>query len=232
VNLVLTVNLPFGAAVLLTYFWRRITAPAVWACVVLSTLTILVIPWTASQVPAFAQHPGLTQMSVAPSGRPTPVYFNKVVRSQPNDLTSPLVAGGGLNRFNFENWILSKVGVNVAAFSPTQRLTAQFFFDGLFPFVVLIVVSLLTRPTDQARVAQFYGKMKTPVGDTPELEVANMDETRRNPQRFDHTKLFPKSNWEFCKWDRVDTIGFLACCAISFSIVGLFVGLLRWAANG
>src|SRR5207244_11742105 len=30
VNIVLTVNLPFGAAVLLTYWWRRVQAPAVW----------------------------------------------------------------------------------------------------------------------------------------------------------------------------------------------------------
>ncbi|MEO6993013.1 MAG: hypothetical protein ABI273_05265, partial [Lacunisphaera sp.] len=38
VKLVLTVNIPFGAAVLTIFFWRRVTAPAVWACVVLSTL--------------------------------------------------------------------------------------------------------------------------------------------------------------------------------------------------
>jgi hypothetical protein len=70
------------------------------------------------------------------------------------------------------------------------------------------------------------------VGDTPELEVATMEETRRNPARFDHTKLFPRSNWEFCKWDKVDAIGFGACCAVSFSIVGIFILLLRWAAQG
>jgi hypothetical protein len=116
--------------------------------------------------------------------------------------------------------------------SSTQRLTAQFFFDGIFPFAVLIIVSLLTRPTDPGRVAQFYGKMKTPVGDTPELEAATMGETRRNPTRFDHTKLFPRSNWEFCKWDRVDTIGFLACSALSAAIVGIFIFFLRWAARG
>jgi hypothetical protein len=93
-----------------------------------------------------------------------------------------------------------------------------------------MIVSWLTRPTDPQRVAQFYGKMKTPVGDTPELEAAGMAETRRNPTRFDHTKLLPRSNWEFCKWDRVDTIGFLACSALSGVIVGIFIVFLRWAA--
>ena len=229
VNIVLTVNVPFGACVLMTYFWRRLTATGVWSCVVLSTITILVIPWTASKIPALSENQNLTQVAMTPAGKPAGVYFATVVHEVPDDLSSRLVGSG---RFNLECWLMSKAGLDVASLSPSQRLTAQFFFDALFPFIVLIVASWLSRPTDPARVAQFYGKMKTPVGDTPELEVANMEETRRNPTRFDHTKLFPRSNWEFCKWDKVDTIGFLACCAISFGIVGLFVFVLRLAARG
>jgi hypothetical protein len=229
VNLVLTVNLPFGASVLLSYFWRRLTAPAVWACVILSTLTILIIPWTAGNFTAFNRHSELVQTSVAPNGRLEGIFFANVVHEDAEDLASPLVGRG---RFNFECWLLSKVGFDVTGLSQSQRLTAQFFFDGFFPFVVLILVSLVTRRTDRARVALFYGKMKTPVGATPELEAEAMEETRRNPTRFDHTKLLPKSNWEFCKWDRVDTVGFLICSALSGVIVGLFVFFLRWAAPG
>ncbi len=227
VNLVLTVNLPFGASVLLSYFWRRLTGPAVWACVILSTLVILVIPWTAAKVPSLSNNQSLAQTSPTPTGAPAGVYFANVVHSDEKDLSSPLIGSG---RFDFECWLMSKVGLDAPALSPSQHLTAQFFFDGIFPFAVLIIASLLTRPTDPARVAQFYGKMKTPVGDTPELEAAGMEETRRNPTRFDHTKLLPKSNWEFCKWDRVDTIGFLACSALSGAIVVVFVVFLRWAA--
>jgi solute:Na+ symporter, SSS family len=207
-----------------------VTAPAVWACVILSTLTILVIPWTASKFTSLATSPTLTQMSTTPG---TGVYFSKVVHQNANDLTSPLMASKArTNRFNFEAWLIGKTGVNVAARTPTERFTIQFFFDALFPFVVLIVVSLLTRPTDPARVAQFYGKMKTPVGDTPELEAAAMEETRVNPLRFEETKLFGRDSWwEFCRWDRVDAIGFIACCSISGGIVGGFLLLLRSAAT-
>ena len=230
VNIVLTVNIPFGAAVLLTYWWRRVTGPAVWACVVLSSLIILVIPWTASKFPALATHPTLAQTSTKPG---TGVYFAKVVHQNPNDLNSTYIAADArTNRFNFEAWILGKAGVDVVALTPTGRFTLQFFFDALFPFAVLIIVSWLTKRTDPMRVAMFYGKMKTPVGDTPELEAANMEETRQNPSRFDHTKLIPSSNWEFCKWDRVDTVGFVVCCALSGAIVGIFLLLLRGAAGG
>jgi len=109
----------------------------------------------------------------------------------------------------------------------TQRFTLRFFFDGIFPFIVLI---LLTKPTEPKLVAEFYGKMKTPVGDTPELEAVGIAETLRNPTRFDQTRLLPSSNWEFCKWDRVDTIGFIVCCSLSAAIVGIFLGLRKWAA--
>jgi Na+/proline symporter len=229
VNIVLTVNLPFGACVLLSYFWRRLTAPAVWACVVLSTLVIIVIPWTAAKIPALRNNQELAQMTDASAGRPTGVFFANVVHANENDLSSPLVGSG---RFNLECYLLSKFGFDARTRTSAERLTAQFFFDGLFPFAVLILVSLMTRPTDSARVAYFYGKMKTPVGDTPELERAAMEETRRNPTRFDHTKLFPRSNWEFCKWDRVDTIGFLVCSALSAVIVLLFVVALHAAEAG
>ncbi|HUR58670.1 MAG TPA: hypothetical protein VM029_13240, partial [Opitutaceae bacterium] len=63
----------------------------------------------------------------------------------------------------------------------------------------------------------------------PELEAAAMQETRLHPTRFDDTKLFPRSNWEFCRWDKVDTIGFIACCALSGVIIALFVFLLKAA---
>ncbi len=226
VTIVLTVNIPFGAAVLTTFWWRRVTAPAVWCCVILSTMATLVIPWTVSHVPAIATSPGLTLMSTTPG---TGVYFSKVVRQRADDPTSPLVAADTrTNPFNFAAWMVGKTGVDVVALTPTQRFTLRFFFDGLFPFVVLIVASLLTRPTDPKLVAQFYGKMKTPVGATPELEAAAMAETMRHPARFDQTKLLPSSNWEFCKWDKVDAVGFIICCTLSAAIVLTFLGLLKW----
>ena len=156
-----------------------------------------------------------------------PVYFKQVVLTNPDDLTSPREGRG---RFNFECYVLSWAGLNPAKLSPAGRETAQFLFDGFFPFVVLILVSLFTRPPDRARLDQFYGKMKTPVGATPELEVSAMTETARAPHRFNHTKLFgADSAWEFCRWDRVDTLGFLGCCATSGTIILVFWLLLRWA---
>jgi hypothetical protein len=46
---------------------------------------------------------------------------------------------------------------------------------------------------------------------------------------MDHRKMFPRSNWEFTKWDRVDTVGFLICCAVSGAILAAFALLLQAA---
>jgi solute:Na+ symporter, SSS family len=230
VKLILTVNVPFGAAVILIFFWRRLTAQGVWAAVILSALFNLIVPLSADYFEGIRRAPSLTVTSEV-DGRPVAVFWEKVVRIDPEN---PQSGVEGRGRFNLECWLLDKVGViDAAKLTPTGRETAQFFFDGFFPFVVLIVTSFFTRPTEKKLVDQFYGKMKTPVGPSPEADAIAVEETFRNPSRFDHTKLFgPKSSWEFCKWDRVDTVGFLSCLAISWAIVGLFVLLLKLAANG
>jgi solute:Na+ symporter, SSS family len=227
VRLVITVNVPFGAAILLMFFWRRLTVQAVWAALILSVVINILVPLLAAKIPSIARSATGTAMTVDTEGRPVPVFFDAVVRSVPNDPTSPLEGRG---RFNMEAYLVSLAGVDVAKLTPNQRLNIQYFWDGLFPFAVLILASLVTRNKNQEQVDFFYGKMKTPVGETPEADAAEMEATRRNPHRFDHTKLFgPNSSWEFGKWDRVDTIGFFACLAVSGAIILLFVGLLKWA---
>ncbi len=229
IKIVLTINIPFGATVILMFFWRRLTVPAVWWAVSISVCAILIAPLGASSVARVARRPSLVQTVPDAAGKPVPVYFKEVVRVVPDDPASALEGRG---RFNFECWMLGRIGIDPARLTPSARETAQFFFDGFFPFAMLILVSLLTRPPEPARIDQFYGRMKTPVGATPELEAAAIGETLRNPRRFAHTKLFgADSSWEFAKWDRVDAIGFAGCCVTSAAIVGLFVLLLKLASR-
>jgi hypothetical protein len=109
--------------------------------------------------------------------------------------------------------------------------SVQFFFAAIFPFIVLVVASLLSRPPEREKIDWFFGKMKTPVGATPEMETAAMEETRRNPRRFDETKLFPRSNWEWTRWDKTDAVGFVICLGVSATIIAGFWFLLRLTAG-
>jgi Na+/proline symporter len=226
----LTVNVPWGAAIVLMFFWRKLTRSAVWWCIGLSAAVFIVLPFTVQLSHALSTNADLIQFThpASPVIRQVPMYFDRVVHQDAFDLSSPLVGGG---RFNLEAWLLGKAGLNLTAMSGRDLQSVQFFFDGVFPFVILIVASLLTRPPAQEKVEWFFGKMKTPVGATPELELAAMEETRRNPRRYDETKLFPGSNWEWTRWDKTDTIGFVTCLGVSGTIITAFWFLLRLTAG-
>jgi solute:Na+ symporter, SSS family len=230
VQMLLTVNVPFGAAVVLIFFWRKLTAKAVWWAVVLSAVANIIVPsWVGPYVPALNRSPQLTQEVELPDGRRAPVYFHAVVREDPANPSSGRV---GRERLHLELVVLNALGLDVAGLSPSTRNAARMIYDGLFPFAVLIIVSLFTRRPDRERVDQFFGKMKTPVQPDAIKDAAEMEATRRNPHRFAHTKLFgPNSNWEFGKWDKVDTIGFIACLAVSFGILGGFWFVLKLASG-
>jgi hypothetical protein len=225
VKLIIDVNVPFGAAIMLIYTWRRLTVAAIWCAVILSVTLNIVVPNTLAQSDYFSTLPSLTVKDSQDNG----VYFEHVVHTDPSNLSSPLK---GTGRFNLECCFLSYVGLHPEELNTTGRDTARYFFDGIFPFVVLMLVSLVTRQAPRDRVDLFYGKMKTQVAETPELDAAAMAETRANPHRFDHTKLFPGSSWEFGKWTREDGVGFIACLGVSAGIIGLFVLLLYIASLG
>ena len=225
--LILYGNVAFGAAIFMIYHWRRLTAAAVWVCVILTMIVTLVVPFGAQLLAPLRTDPALVQMSahsLVGDSSPTPLYFETVRRASPADESSPLQGHG---RFNFELYLLRRLGLRAEGLSAGGILAAQFFFDAFFPFAILVAASHLTRPTERERADRFYGKMKTPVGATPELERQAIEETLRSPHRFDHLKLFPGSQWEFTRWNREDALGFLACCAVSGGILGGFWLLLR-----
>ena len=47
----------------------------------------------------------------------------------------------------------------------------------------------------------------------------------------DDQKLFPKSNWEFCKWTKSDTIGFFISVGLTVSILVLFWAMIKIIAG-
>ena len=94
------------------------------------------------------------------------------------------------------------------------------------PFIVLIVVSLFTRPDDKKMLDRFFVKMKTPVNTDHVEDAKQMVESYSNPHRFDHKKLFPNSNWELDKWDRTDIVGFSISILGVLGVIALMIFLI------
>lgn len=236
----------WGVPISMIFIWRRLTETAVRVQVIAMLVFIAVIPWTVPNIPALARSAALTAMTrervltwdgpataadvaagrakaageVIPHRRviePVSLYFEEgVVRSDPNNPDSPRT-GRGL--FRIEVYLLRLLGVDVAGFSAAQLMTTRYVVDSLLPILLLLVVSWLTAPTDRARLDRFYVRLKTPVAPTLEEDARRVEESYREPARYDHRKLFRHSQWEWTKWDRLDFLGFLACC-------GLVVGVL------
>ena len=90
----------------------------------------------------------------------------------------------------------------------------------IFPFIIMFLAGNLTKPDDKNALDRFFVKMRTKVHLDRKEDERQMQLSYENPARLDHLKLFPKSNWEFQKWDKVDTIGFLISLAVAVGIVG------------
>ena len=103
--------------------------------------------------------------------------------------------------------VLDKLGWDLTKNPSALNETLTFLLRIFLPMIVILVVSLIARPEDPRRLAMFYGRMKTPVRGSHEDDAREMALTIADPRRFDHTKLFPRSNWEFQKWDRDDWVG-------------------------
>jgi Na+/proline symporter len=207
--ILITLGVAWGAPMLLIFMWRRLTEIAVRIEVITCLVYMVVIPMVVSLTPALRQSPALTGMT-ADVSNPVSIYFEDGVAPViPGDPNSPKE---GLGRFNIEIYFVHLLGVNVRNFSPGMLLGTRFLVNGALPLVMLIALSLVTKRSDPERVLRFHVRMKTPVQPTLEEDHAAVQESYANPTRYDHTKLFPGSDWEFTKWDRIDTLGFFGCC--------------------
>jgi len=239
----------FGASIWLGFVWRRLTKSAVFTQVVICLLIYAVIPnlfqtlnW-ARHNPSFLLETQPKTVTVTVSalrddvekGRAefigqsikkehtieaVGVFFENVARTDPADPDSPKK---GLGRFHAEIWVLSWLGIDFTSCTKAQLVAIRFFFDALFPFLFLFLVSFVTKPAPKPNLDRFFARLHTPVQKTPEEERSALEDSYRNPGKFEKDKLFPGSNWEILKPAKTDFLGFGG----SWILVGVII-LLLW----
>jgi SSS family solute:Na+ symporter len=238
----------FGASIWLGFVWRRLTKWAVIIQIFICFTIYAVIPnvfqsldWARNR-PLFLQEtrPRVVLIQTealredVEAGRaravgekiakehvvePAAIFFEKVARLRPGDADSPKA---GLGRFEAEVWVLSWLGIDFTRFSKAQLVATRFFFDALFPFVLLFLLSFLTRPVPKADLDDFFGKLHTPVQPTPEQDQRAVDDAKAHPEKWEKQKLWPKSKWEIMKPQKADVIGFGG----TWLLVGVIIFLL------
>lgn len=253
---VLSVGTIIGPALWLVYFWRRLTTKAVIIQMILTIFTTVVIPNVAPTFDSVRKNPNLTiqtqerivtittkalQEDVA-SGRanylgqeiekrkvhpPVAIYFDRVVRENPDDPNSQWVGEGV---FRNQLFYLAKLGVPVQNLSKSQLSTLSFIFDIIFPFILLFGISLVTRKNSEKTLREFYGAIHTPaVADLVE-DTRLVQEAIDNPEIVEKKKLFPGTDWEFWKPDRWDIWGFALSWVAVAVIILLYILIMRIGA--
>jgi solute:Na+ symporter, SSS family len=134
----------------------------------------------------------------------------------------------GTGEFRFDMLIYDRVlGVDLTKVRNATLATLDLPFKIVAPFLVMILVSLLTKPNEKASLDRLYAKMKTPVDPDPDADLKAIEESYAKPDRFDGNKLFPGTQLEIQRPSKMDFWGFLGCFAICFVIIGMIL----WVAK-
>lgn len=114
--------------------------------------------------------------------------------------------------------LLDKFGFSLQTNSYPLNETIRFLIRMIWPFLILIIVAKLTKPENKEDMDRFYVKMKTPAVADKKKDEYELALSYGNPGRFDHHKIWPNSNWEFCKFDKTDVKGIVV-----FTIAGIAI---------
>jgi SSS family solute:Na+ symporter len=133
----------------------------------------------------------------------------------------------GVGALNLDFILYTAVGIDLSDASKGTLEALRLPTRLLLPFLVLFLLSHLTRRGDQDPLNRYFAKMYTPVLADPEADQAALKAAYADPDKACDRKLMPKSDWEFVKPTTKDVIGFVAACAVCV----LIIGLLQWVAG-
>ncbi len=120
-----------------------------------------------------------------------------------------------------ELWLIHSVGFDLSQKPYALNESIRMLIRLLFPFLVLILVSLFTRENKDEITERFFLKMRTRVrGKGPEVDLQDLEESYNKPEETRKVLLFPSTSLEVYKWNRQDITGFLIAVFVVFVVIG------------
>lgn len=127
-----------------------------------------------------------------------------------------------------ELFILYKMGIPLNLKPYALNETIRMLIRLVFPFLLLIIVSLLTKPQTDEKTLRFFLKMRTRVrGLGAEVDAEDLKEAFANPKKTEALLAFPNTSLEIYKWNKQDILGFL----IAVGVVCVVLGTLFLVVN-
>ena len=129
----------------------------------------------------------------------------------------------GFGSFKLDNLVYKLCGMDFAEKSNANLDALSLPPKIIAPFLVMILVSLMTPRNSKQALDRYYAKMKTPVRADHDEDQRALEAAYAAPELCEQKKLFPGSSLEFQRPSWVDVGGFIACFAVCFAIIGLAV---------
>ncbi|MCA9146765.1 MAG: hypothetical protein KDB05_28500 [Planctomycetales bacterium] len=129
----------------------------------------------------------------------------------------------GYGSFQADYVLYRWAGVNMKSMTDATLDTLSLPPKIIMPFLVMILISLITPQNSKAGLDRYYSKMKTPVVPDHEQDRKNLEEAFANVEALEARKLFPGSSLEIQKPTKTDVIGVIVCFAVCFGIIGLAI---------
>ncbi len=133
----------------------------------------------------------------------------------------------GKGRFRVDFLLYDLAGVELAKMSNAALETLRLPTRVVLPFVVMILLSLITPRVKKKELDRFYVKMKTPVDPNPALDRRELDKSYAQPDRFDQKRLTGVLGLEFQRPKFSDVLGFVVCFLVCFALIGITVWLAK-----
>ena len=133
----------------------------------------------------------------------------------------------GKGWFRVDFLIYERMGVDMTKMSNAAVETLRLPTRVILPFVVMILLSLITPRVNRDQLDRFYVKMKTPVDPDPQADLRELTISYSHPSRYDDKRLIRAFGLEMQRPNLVDMAGFIVCFIICFSLIWLTVWLAQ-----
>lgn len=129
----------------------------------------------------------------------------------------------GFGNFRLDYFVYQWCGMDFGSKSNANLDALELPPKIVTPFLVMILLSLMTKPNRKESLDRYYAKMKTPVQPDPEEDRRALQAAYDSPELCEQKKLFPGSSLEIQRPNWIDVTGFVACFVACFAIIGLAV---------
>ncbi len=133
----------------------------------------------------------------------------------------------GKGNFRADFMVYRWGGLNLTRFTDATLATLDLPVKIVAPFLVMILISLITPRNKREGLDRYFIKMKTEVKPDPKEDEAALAHAYSHPEEAEAKKLFPGSSLEIRSPTKGDIIGFLICFALCFGVIGL----AAWVVN-